>query len=253
MENVKDKIEKQLKDSGSISSKDIANLDVGKEAKEDRGVELDKTTTTPLTDKIKNDPLISQAAKANISELIEEDTVTAANVLTSHKNLLLPDEQKEDTIVITPEEKTTFISAILDNNRCVLSFSFMDNKLNVKIRSRTQDESYAMYYFINREMQDGKLGTQLAYSTRLRNIMLTAQVAEINGITQPELKLPLLAVADGDKIIPPGWVEQVTAFENKPDALLEILFKVLRIFEHKYLTMIESANDQNFWKTEQST
>jgi len=256
MENVKDKIEKQLKESGSISATDVSNIvkEVKEVPQEQRGIELDKATVVTLDDKIKNDPIISQAAKGNTSGLLEEDVATAASVFDNHKNLLLESEQiNKEVITITPDEKTAFISAILNNSRFVLPFSFMNNKLSVKIRSRTQAESYAMFHLISRELNAGQFDTQLAYSTRLRNIMITAQVAEVNGVTYPELKLPLLAVGEGDKINPPGWVDQIKTFETKPDALLDILFKVIRIFEYKYLTMIDSADKQNFWKTEQST
>ena len=84
--------------------------------------------------------------------------------------------------------------------------------------------------------------------------MLAAQVDQLSGQGYPELKAPLLAMVEGpDKIVPPGWLDQVAVWESKPEGLMSALYHKLIEFEQQYWTMVDNAGDQNFWNPAEST
>jgi len=247
MENIKDKIENQLKTTGTISAETLAGSTPVEEVKKSN--ELNKPSVVTLTDKIKNDPMIKTGETGDPGREVTTDLVKTAETLNLNEKLLTVMPDNPDQIVITPEEKDAYIAAIINNTRFCLPFKFLNDRFNVVIRSKTQVESYAIFYLINYELNSHALDTQLAYSVRLRNMLFAAQVAEINGVKFTELKEPLLRTVDGEKEILPGWLDQIDIWKDKSDALLTVLFNAIKLFEYKYLTLTSKAGDQNFWKT----
>ena len=248
--DIKDKLEKQIKEQGTISSDDVASIAAGIDEKrpEDK---LKETDTVTLSDAVKNNGVLTTASKGDIQGVIDEAIVESITPLDKYTKLALGDGVVEQ-VTITPENKLLFLDCIITNKRFILPFSLFNGKLEGEIRTRTQNESFAIFEQLNRELIT-ELPSQLAYSIRLRNILLCTQIVRLNGDHFPELKTPLFKIIDGKTVIQPAWLDQVTYWEMQGDGVVTILFKELRKFEYTYLTMLENASNQNFWKTAPST
>ena len=134
-----------------------------------------------------------------------------------------------------------------------LPFSLFNGKIAGKFRSRLQAETNATISYISHECRKERIVTGIEYTNRLRNMLLATQVAELNGTAFLPLKAPLLRTMDGEKVIEPGWLDQVTYWEKQNDGLVNALYRELQIFERKYWVMVENAKDQNFWNPAGST
>lgn len=157
------------------------------------------------------------------------------------------------TVVIDPGTKAAFIDAMISGKRFQLPFSLFGDSVTGVFRSRSQSESMAIIGRINREITDKTVNNGLEYATRLRNMLLAAQVASLSAEAYPELKAPLMATVEGpDKVTPPGWLEQVKVWEAKPEGLVSAMYRKLVEFEQKYWTMVDNAGDQNFWNPAES-
>lgn len=250
--SMKDKLEKQIKEKGSISSDDVSSIaadaPVGK-SPEDK---MKETDTVVVSDKVKNSSILKAAAEGDPQEEINKDMAESVKPLDKFLKIVTGDEEPEEKITITPEQKQAFVDSIVANKRFVLSFSLFNGKLEGEFQSRTQNESFAIFEQLNRELSD-TLSSQLAYSIRLRNMLLTAQLTRLNGDHFTGLAHPLFKTVEADKTTEPGWLSQVDYWITKDDGVVAMLYKELRKFEYRYLTMLENADNQNFWKTDLST
>jgi len=249
MPNIKEKLEKQIKEQGTISSADVADVvtDVNKKSPEEKLKEADKII---VSDTVKNNTVLQAATIGDAQKELDNDMTEAVDSLDTNMRIVVGDGPKEE-ITILPEHKLAFIDTMITNKRFTITFSLFNGKVTGEIQSRTQNESFAIFEQLNRELNDD-LTSQLAYSIRLRNMLLTAQITRLNGDHFTGLKAPLFRMIDGDKKTPPAWLDQVNYWIDKDEGFVNILFKELRKFEYIYLTMMENASDQNFWKTDLS-
>lgn len=211
------------------------------------------TVEVPASQKPGNDALLNgaavgdpgshmhNAAKANV------DRERLAGDLTASRYLV-------KSVVIEPGVKAAFIDAMISGKRFELPFELFGGKVSGVLRGRSQNESLAILNRLNREVADNAINNGLEYATRLRNMLLATQVKAIGNDVYPELKAPLMTLVEGPtRTTPPGWLDQVAVWENKPEGLTSALYQKLVEFEQTYWTMVDSAGDQNFWNPAEST
>ena len=162
------------------------------------------------------------------------------------------DSYDRDDLVISPEEKSAFIEALVTGERYTQTVDIFGGKMHVMLRSRTAEETHAMYSYIRHvlssDVQDGMgvVEGDMAY------VPLVAQIAEINGTKYPEMKAPLTFEMSGGKEVPPGWLEDLKAWKSRPEALTSALISCIQLFEYKYWTMTKEASNKNFWNSDTS-
>ena len=200
-----------------------------------------------------NDALIKGAAQGDIGKSVS--ATVASNVEREHLATdLTMSRLLAKTITVEPGAKSAFIESMISGKRFELPFELFGGKVCGVFRGRSQSESLAIINKLNRESNDGTLTNGLEYASRLRNMLLAAQVRALGNDTYAELKAPLTTLVEGpDKITPPAWMEQVKIWEAKPEGLTSALYAKLVEFEQIYWTMVDSAGDQNFWNPAEST
>lgn len=251
--NIKDKLEKEMNDAGEvvINPATLTEATTGSKPKAENLT--DKDTTVKLSDRIKNDRALNTAEKADTTELVVKELIKDKELVAAQDNLLRElIEPDNTTIELSANDKHSFLDSVIANTRFVCGFSLFDGELTGKLRTRTQEESYAIFQRLNRELREGKLDTQLAYSMRLRNMLFAGSIAELNGVAYAELMHPLLPEGKGEEVTEPAWLCQVNQWDKFNDGVMKLIFKELQKFEYKYMTLLDNANTANFWKTELS-
>ena len=84
------------------------------------------------------------------------------------------------------------------------------------------------------------------------------QIQRLNATEYPEAKGPFLAQAtfksfmlDDKAAEAPKWYEEAeTAWQGMQTGLEAAIFAEILKFEYKYWTMVENANNQDFWNPE---
>ena len=233
--DLKAQLASKLAQNGTIGSTDVAEFSMPKDIKK----EVTGSITTPLTEKAANDPIMKAADDEGAAKGLIEETSASSTVA--------------EPVVIDDADREAFLTALVSGNRFELPFSLFNGKIAGKFRSRLQAETNATISYISHECRKERIITGIEYTNRLRNMLLATQVAELNGTAFLPLKAPLLRTMDGEKVIEPGWLDQVTYWEKQNDGLVNALYRELQIFERKYWVMVENAKDQNFWNPAGST
>ena len=242
----------EFKQSGKI---EVGSKDVGDFALPETPEATDGSVTVAPADEAVNDPMINTGSKGNNGEQLAAEVAGDATVLVDDMTDSVGyTALDEGPIELSEKERELFIDAMIADDRFVLPFSAYGGKLKGKLRSRTQAESKAILSRLSWEMNEGILVTNLDYTTRMRNMLLTAQIQELQDEMYTELKGPMLRTIDGKDTTEPGWLDQVDLWANKGnEALTAALYEQIRIFERKYWTMVSSSRDQNFWDPAEST
>lgn len=155
-------------------------------------------------------------------------------------------------VVITPEEKSAFIDAVVTGDRYRQSFDIFGGHVHIVVRSRTSDETAAMYAYMRHEMSKKDANT-VQMETDMQYLLLLTQVEEVNGTKFSELKAPYMFKAKGDSEEAPAWMEDMLAWKSKPEGLVGALVNRVQLFEYKYWTMVREAANKNFWSSGAST
>lgn len=215
-----------------------------------------KGEVTAAVPRIANtDPMVqasAPAAGAVTATALEEDGAAAVGDHAPEDPLGFTGEE----LVLTEEDRNTFLDALVRGERYEVKFSLFNGRVTGRLRSRLTEESEAIAVHLNNNVREGVYETPLAYSVDVRNAMLAAQVAELNGVKYAPLQGPLFKTRTADKIVEPGWLGQArmwSADPKMPEAVVSAVYELLRNFERRYWTMIAHANDQNFWLTAEST
>lgn len=157
---------------------------------------------------------------------------------------------KED-LVITPEEKRTFVDALVSNSRWIHESSIFGGKIKVTLRSRTRAETDALYAYIRHELSRGDESLSLLQGD-MAFILLVAHVAELNGTKFPEMKAPLTYTEEGGLEKEPGWIEDLQNWKKRPIGITDALINRIQLFEYKYWAMVSEASNSNFWTPDTS-
>lgn len=156
-------------------------------------------------------------------------------------------------VKIEKVHKDAFLKAIIENSRYKEEVSLFNGAIKATIRSRTAEETDAIMSYIRHvAITSGGL-SDYEYSSRLRTMMLAAQIEQLNDTVYPELKAPLFATEDKDGKKPPAWVEDLEVWAKKSDAIVSALSNAVSAFEARYWLMIRESNNINFWEPGTST
>lgn len=242
-DSLESKLKSKLTNSGSLSSADLGGF-VAEEAEETKGY---------------NDAAMSESTFVKQSDPGEHDGLNKAAEKTalSHITELAGESEigKEDSLELTASDKSKFLDSIVGNERLELSFSLCNGKINLRIRNRTLPETQAIVTRIREELADGVVSSNLDYVTRIRSMLMGAQIANYNGTEFPTMDSfePLLRTKteDGDK--EPGWIHCADHFSAMQEGIHTMLWSVVWEFEKKYWAMVEGAKQQDFWQPEVST
>ena len=255
MKTLKETIDKELGIGGSGRvNLNAASLASGLTEKTDATAapefkEVKGPITTTLEKDEAVDPMLAKGAEREAGKDIAKDKIQVASSDEIKRLMEIPPAM--DTVTITDQERSAFIDAIVTGKRYTETVSMFDNRVEVEFRCRSADESHAILSLINRECQDGTINTALDYSTRLRNMLLTAQVKRLNSLTFEELAKPLMMVYKPGVITEkPEWVKSLEYWQNYGnEGVASAIYRQLQLFERKYWVMVGSAVDQNFWQT----
>lgn len=246
--SLQDKLAKDLANGKvDLSAKDVAEFATPKQEKRE---EVSGDVKAKVPEDAKKDPMVNAGADAEpgqaVDKNVEENPLEPQPL--EDKYSALPNE-----VVVTDKDRELFLAALVSGERFVLPFSIFGGKVTGKFRSRSQAESNGIAARINNETRQGAIGTGMEYSTRIRNMLLAAQLAEMNGVAYEPMKMPYLATKDGETTKEPGWLAQADQWAQMNEGLVSALYHQLQLFERKYWVMVNSADDQNFWNPAEST
>jgi len=221
-DQLRDKLNKQLDTGKGISSKDVASF--SKPEQDGKVIEQSMTESTKTERQKTQDKLVNSAEGA-----------------------AKPVETNIENIEITPEDKSAFTDAIINNERMVLRFKRLADKVRVTVRSRTVRETDAILKQLQKESRQGRFENQMAQLLRLRSFLMVFQLAEYNGHEYASPEEPLVTISTDEGVEQPSWVERADEFYAYGDAIHTILWSCVQEFEDKYWMMTDSANEVNFW------
>ena len=230
---VVEKAKETLAKTGSISSGDLASFAAPEPEVVDNQKDL-MTETTEVDSGSSKDPVIGAGKKENIFDISKSGPAKK--------------------IQVTPEDKKTFIDSLIKNKRMYSTFTRLNGEITIKIRSRKQEETRAIVSRLKYETENGLIETNYDHTTRLRQMLMAAQVESLNDTDFAEMAKPYKQVKNSEgKMDPPGWITQADEWASFNEALSEIIWTSIRDFEDKYWTMTAEAANQNFWQPATST
>ena len=240
--NLAKQLAEHMKQTGKLSSANVQAAIQDQEEKPGAKTEQALQQSTTLTsDQLKTDDPLIAAAEGGV----------AGDAL---KDMEAIKKLKREQVVITPDDKEAFIDALVSGKRLVLYFMRCGKRINVAIRSRTVPETQAILQQLKREIDAGTIVTQTDYTTRLRAMMMAAQVVDCNGTHGDPLKEPLFQMVGTDgKLVDPAWLGQAQYWNGVSDGLQAVVWSCLQEFEDKYWIMVDDARDANFWSPAAST
>jgi hypothetical protein len=248
--SVKDKVQEQLQDTGSLSSADLGGFqprEAGlEEESEEKVSNLDTTDIADVPEDAKKDVVMQVGGSVDSSDAVMQ-------ALQNDPAGVLFERGK---VELTPEDKQAFLDALVTDSRFELQFSLFDGKLTGVFRSRLNCETRAILNEMRRQLAAEEIPTEIEYTTRFRHSLLRFHLKELNGETyeSPEVLSAVVSAEDGEKkVTPPPWVEEAETFFKGNEAKTAALYNALCVFEGKYWTLVENANNQDFWQTEDST
>lgn len=156
-------------------------------------------------------------------------------------------------VVITDDDKTRFIDAVLRGCRYTAYAYLYGGKVRVKFRSRTLNETEAIMAYVHREGILGNIVTRADLSDNMMAALFVAQVEEVGDLSYPEMKQPYKFVDTPSGVENPGWIGELEMWKSKPEHLTAALGNALIEFEAKYWKMIGESKNENFWNPGRST
>jgi len=251
-DTLKTKLEQQLAD-GSVS---ISSNDVAEYQREDKkaAVEVAGDIKAAVPKEANDDALMSRAASKDPGTVLGDAVESSSADEISTADIALGDAvDLPEEVTLTETERTTFIESMISGGRYVAPFKLFNGAVQGEFRCRTQPESMAVISRLNWECKENEIVNALDYGTRLRNILLSTQVAALQDEKYDELEAPLMQTVSAEKTTPPGWVSRMEMWDEKGEGLVSALYNALQLFEKKYWTMVRHADDQNFWNPAEST
>jgi hypothetical protein len=245
--SLKDKLAQEAQDSGKlqIGSRDLADMG----HKRTPVVETKGSVDAAVPPQAGTEPLVKAGGDPGNAEAVEADAARAEDpelgIPTVPEDTALPER-----VTLTAADRKAFIDALVKGDRFVRPFTIFGGAVSGVLRSRLQEESAAVLSTLLHEYREGGLQTTAEYSTRVRNILLAAQVQELQDEKCAPLGRPLSWTVNGAEKTAPQWLKQADAWAAKNEGMVAALYQELRLFEKKYWTMVISAQDQDFWQAE---
>lgn len=152
---------------------------------------------------------------------------------------------RETDIEITPEDKVSFLDAVVGNTRWTRDYSLFGGKVTLTLRSITMDELNALSVWM---LKKGSADSSSVVSGLYRKYLLSAQVAMVNGTANPPLEDPLFETVGPDgKTVPPGWLDRKRYWDDMSSGLFMAILQCVIDFDRRYSVLCGKAEDANFW------
>lgn len=194
-------------------------------------------------------------ATAKADNTLEEDT--EADLKRSTDKVL--DAARKQTFgradgkaIITPEDKSTFIAALVNNGRYVRKYTALGGAISLTLRSRSVEETNAVVAAFAKEAQAGNLSVSAIQTNALRSMLMVFQVSELNGTAYASPAQPIVKTVSDDGVTEPAWYARVEEWNAVSDALHGVIWQCLTDFEDRYWTMVENAARSDFWQPAES-
>ena len=226
-DNLNEFVQDKLKNSGTISGTDVAQFSAGQPADTSSGVDaaIEEDTEASLTDT--KDPVIAQAKKDTLGHTTKK-------------------------VVVSADDKDAFIKALVNNTRFTRAYSCVGGAVRLVLRTKTIDESNALVAAFTKDIRSGNYATSVEQTTRLRSLLMVFQVAELNGVQYTPPEAPLVTCVSDAGTQQPAWLERVAQFDTLSDGLHSVIWGCIADFEDRYWTMVEQANNSDFWQPGES-
>lgn len=246
--SIKEQVTERLESQGGISGADIAELTTGGSEEEEKKVEVEEEETVLENDS--DDVVLEQAAKGQPFQRLDNAMTEAGKFEGQNLGLMGLSE-----VEISEADKEAFLDCLIDGGRFEREFSLFNGKVTGRFRSRTTKETTAILGELGRRARKNPDMTDVEYSATLRHCVMAFQVAELNDVEYPVLDGPLKATydLDTDSATEPKWWKMVEKFDGMSEGLEQAVYSALMDFERVYWTMVQKANDQDFWHPEGST
>lgn len=156
-------------------------------------------------------------------------------------------------VKVLRRHREEFLDAVVSGRRYVETFKLYGGRLVLKIRCRSADETEALEAYARRKVSSGEVKYANEYSALMRKLLMTAQVAEVNGVEYEEMKAPYKFVETADGLVPPAWESQLSVWDGRTDAWISAVVGAIAEFEARYWRMVSMSSDENFWDPGEST
>lgn len=146
-------------------------------------------------------------------------------------------------VVITEDDKRSYLDAIVYNKRFVAPFSLYGDKVSGEFQSRTPKEDGIVRMHLMEKLQEKGISDS-EYWQEMRCMLLAIQVRRV---VAPENIQEFGDLEPGDKEEIFKRYEYWKNKDNPNPAFNMSMFDQLQEFERKYVAMIEKSGEENFW------
>ena len=170
------------------------------------------------------------------------------------------DENKGKRVVsVTEAEKRAFFDSVISGSRYKATVTLFNGGLSISFRSRSAIESEAVDAFIRKRVALGKIQSNQEYADTMRFAVLAAGVEELNGQKFPtlteagETNIGMFYAETKTGLDEPKWLWLYDKWRAMAESVVAVAVEAYFAFEAKYWLMIRNADNENFWKTGEST
>lgn len=162
-------------------------------------------------------------------------------------------------VTVTDREKKEFFDSVISGSRYKASATLFNGGLKVVFRSRSAIESEAIDSFIRKRVALGKIQSNQEYADTMRFAVLAAGVEELNGEKFPtlteagETNIGMFYSETKTGLDEPKWLWLYDKWRARAESVVAVVVEAYFAFEAKYWLMIGNADNENFWKTGEST
>ena len=159
----------------------------------------------------------------------------------------------QNDVKVLRRHKEAFLDCVVNGSRYTEEFRLYGGRLVIRVRCRSAAETEAIEAYARRKVSSGETRYQSEYMALMRRLLLTAQLAEANGVEYPEMAAPYKFVETADGLTPPAWESQMKVWDSKSDAWMSAVAGAILEFEARYWKMVSMSGDENFWAPGEST
>ena len=231
--NLQENLQEQIKSGNvNISSADFKKSGEGTEENKKINNPSLENSIEDATEEVEREPVLKSTSKKNNVEKIQG---------------LFSSIIDTENIEITTEDKNNFIDAVVKCECFRSSVSILKDRFNIKLKSRLQTETEAIFKYIGSELEIGGFNNTASYLTFLKGALCLVHVEEVNGVRMQGLKEPLFKHLDeNNELRDPAWVKDVSWWLEKSEIWFDLIFREVFLFEAKYLKMLREAKNPNF-------
>lgn len=144
-------------------------------------------------------------------------------------------------------EKEMYLKSVLNDVPVELELSGFGGKLKMVFRSRTPEETTAIFKQLQSDLKNKRFELELEYQTRLRNYCLAVQTVSINGEKQPDYSSFPVSKENMDAGIGPIYLAAEKYRSLKNEYIVVAQISLLSLFERKVALMGSKILDGDFW------